>query len=688
MLVITALLLLTLWLPAVVTVVSGSANCSTWYERAEHSTTGVWRSVQDPRFGAKGDGATDDTKAFEAALDFRRDDAALKLSPGQQWGEQGPEKAPAVVYVPPGRYVISDTLVLFFYTHLVGNYKCPPTLVLKPSSPGFTNRSAGMKPFLAAMIGYNTSTAAHNWWGGGSENMNFYTEIQHLRVEIGAGNTAATGILWGVAQQTSIRRVVVDAGPAAIGIDVSGQSGYAAYKGKSHSIGGGGTIEDVVVNGADVGMKVASSQWAMRGITLRGAASVGLSCGGNWAVQFVDLEVADCPVAVRLEGGFSYVILDSRMSNISGGTAIVITGGNLPLFVENATADSTVKFLVGTTVPGPSLSSAYWQGDAFINGTKQQGHGAVAASRMKRESRPRPTFEPTDGARDPANVLSFGAKGDGMHDDTAAFRSAIAASETVFVPWGLFRITDTLLLRSHTKIIGEGLAHIWLGNSSAGFDDPNTPKPLILTPSDSAAEVWLADLRLTVGSGNSGAVTVHWLAGSASGIWDVHIPWFAEAQSKLFHLDGEGGGVFSNIWLWGADHDVQTNKGLPQPNQFGFLATSSGAAWFYGVACEHDTVWAWMLRNASNIVMVGTPQTEATALALGIVDSDRIEVFGTLNTRYGAPTSLISVNRTRRLRIVCPNVLRSAMLIDSASSAERVPSNPKGWSTATIAWES
>jgi len=163
---------------------------------------------------------------------------------------------------------------------------------------------------------------------------------------------------------------------------------------------------------------------------------------------------------------------------------------------------------------------------------------------------------------------------------------------------------------------------------------------------------------------------------------------YAEAQAMLFHIDGGGGGVFSNIWLWGADHDVQTDAHLPTPNQYGFLATSHGDAWFYGVACEHDTVWAWMLRNASNIVMVGTPQTEATALALGIVDSDLVEVFGTLNTRYGTPTSLISVNTTTRLRIVCPNVLRSAMLIDSVSVAERVPSNPKGWSTATIAWNS
>lgn len=482
---------------------------------------------------------------------------------------------------------------------------------------------------------------------------------------------------------------------------MSGASGYAAYQHKGHSIGGGGTIEDVEIIGGNIGMRVASSQWAMRGLTLVGARSSGIQCTGNWAVQFVDIDVSNTPVAVEIQGGQSYVILDARFANIGNGSAIVSAQ---PLFLENATADSSVKFLVDQTL-GPSLASqkAYWQGLAFYNHTEHSGHGLVAKSRMPRVSRPRPSFDmpkPTGAAADsacaePANVLSFGAVGDGVQDDTAAFIKAIAACEVVFVPWGLFRITDTLTLTPRTKIIGEGLAHIWLGNSSAGFNDLAHPKPLIATPRDPTAEVWLADLRLTVGSGNSGAVTVHWLAGENSGIWDVHIPWYAEAQAMLFHMDDSGGGVFSNIWLWGADHDVQNDQGLPQPNSYGFLSSSSGRAWFYGVACEHDTVWAWKLVNASNIVMVGTPQTEATALALGIADSDMVEIFGTLNTRYGPSTSLISVNNTRRLRIVAPNVLRSAMLIDSASDvAMRVPNacyentcSGKGWASAAIAWD-
>ena len=430
------------------------------------------------------------------------------------WGDAGPQKAPSIVYLPPGRYVISDTLVLLFHTHLVGNHRCPPTIILKANSPGFTNRSAGLKPAIAAGNGFNTSL--HNWWED-PENRAFYTQILHLRLEIGAGNVAATGIMWGIAQQTTIRDTVIEAGPAAIGLDVSGESDYAK-KPSGIGVGGGGTIEDVVIRGAAVGLKISSSQWALRGITIDGATSVGILCNNNQNVQFVDVAVSSTPVGVQLAGGASYVILDARFANITGGAAIA---GSRPVFVENVTADASVAHLTSGVATLPT-GKAYWQGQAWLRGVKSTGsHGTVTASRMRRESRPRPTFDPAAGAADPANVLSFGAKGDGIHDDTAAFVKAVAASEMIFVPYGVYRITDTLVLRSNSKIVGEGLATIWLGNSSRGFDDIQHPKPLIITPDDPAAEVWLADLRITCGTGSRGAITVKWMAGSSSGIWDV-----------------------------------------------------------------------------------------------------------------------------------------------------------------------
>lgn len=55
-----------------------------------------------------------------------------------------------------------------------------------------------------------------------------------------------------------------------------------------------------------------------------------------------------------------------------------------------------------------------------------------------------------------ANVLDFGAKGDGTTDDTAAIQAAINAAGCVFLPEGTYKISAALQLKSKTKLMGAG----------------------------------------------------------------------------------------------------------------------------------------------------------------------------------------------------------------------------------------
>ena len=689
-------------------------GCESWYDRAQHGR--IWRSVTDAQFagGARGDGIHDDTAAIQAAIDYRRDDDDLKLTPGLG-------KAPAVVYVPSGRYLVSDTLVLWFYTHLMGSHHCPPTFVLKPNSSGFGDSEQGLKPVVVAMSGYNTSTYQHDWWDepghigltgrGDNENRNYYNQIHHLCIEIGSGNFAATGILWGVAQQTSIRSVEIHAGSAAIGLDIGGTDGYSAYIKKEshpgrHTHGGGGAIEDIAVYGGKIGMRVTCSQWTMRALHLSGASVAGISLhDSTTTIQFVGLQVASTPVALQMQGYTqSTVVLDSQFSNLSSGVAIdtasLNKGDPRELYVENVVVDESVHFIVDRVLPAPlDKHKAFFQGRA--SPLPGQTHGFVPRSRLMRAMRQRPTFDPDIGMADPANVLDFGAIGDGVHDDTSAFAEAISTSATVFVPWGYYRVTDTIAFRADTRIIGEGLAHVRLAENSSGFDDPDHPKALILTPDDPNATVLMADLRIHCGSGNPGAISVRWRAGPASGVWDTNLPSYASEIHAMLQVDGHGGGVFSNIWGWGAGYDVyNTTIHYAHPSKHGLLATSAGPAWFYGVAFEHQHVSSFMMQGASNFVLF-TPQTEETPVALGIVDSEMIEVFGSLNTyrEYPIPPlasrpSLIQLNRTGAgVRIVCPNTYGSKWLVDSDDPELRVPTDcfngcASNWSSMAVAWVS
>lgn len=53
------------------------------------------------------------------------------------------------------------------------------------------------------------------------------------------------------------------------------------------------------------------------------------------------------------------------------------------------------------------------------------------------------------------NVKSFGAKGDGINDDTGEIQQAIDSGNIIFFPKGTYKITSELIIPSNIKIIGE-----------------------------------------------------------------------------------------------------------------------------------------------------------------------------------------------------------------------------------------
>lgn len=63
------------------------------------------------------------------------------------------------------------------------------------------------------------------------------------------------------------------------------------------------------------------------------------------------------------------------------------------------------------------------------------------------------TFSMIDGAC--ANVLDFGAVGDGITDDTAAIQAAIAASNSIYFPAGTYLITAALVIPNGKVLRGE-----------------------------------------------------------------------------------------------------------------------------------------------------------------------------------------------------------------------------------------
>ena len=321
---------------------------TSWYGNTYHGE----EFVSVTKFGAKGDGISDDTDALQRAINYNRVQSGLPPPPTQR-----PFAPPrrAIVYLPPGTYVVSDTLVLWFFTHLRGNTINPPTLLLASSTPGFGNASA-LKPILATAGGCNQSVP---WWlDNFHANDMFYNQIHSINIKVGSGNEGAVGLYWSIAQQTSIRDLNIEG--ASVGIDVAVTRGYATPLHSSAGLGGGGTIEDVVILGGNYGMRVDGSQYTIRGVTFKDQKVASIQVAGNvWTFAFASIQASNSPLFMEvLSPGYSdtnVLLLDVAMHNITGpaqgaSAAISLPREGISLVLENVT-------LAGSLYPNTIVSA-------------------------------------------------------------------------------------------------------------------------------------------------------------------------------------------------------------------------------------------------------------------------------------------------------------------------------------------
>ena len=448
-----------------------------WFEHVTHG----WSYRNVTAFGARGDGVTDDTAAIQAAIDFER---------GGDAGSNA-DKSAAFVYIPAGTYKVTDTLVVWKWTTIQGNALCPPVLLLPSRTPGFDG-SSGLRPLVITNGGFNSTTSEHAWWEesaqhGGETNVYFFSSIRSIGIVVEEGNTGAVALTWNVAQQTTLRNVTINAASdTAVALDVGVTSEYEHWNaGVPFTLGGGGTIEDVTIVGARTGIRIAATQFPLRGISIHNSSEVALRVlPPAWSLAFLQLTISSAPLAIRLDAGLQGVatFIDVAMSDISGNAAISIDAGSrvAPIVLQNVVltgstpwivdgdllpASSSGRTLVGAWATGPvygmggvARTAAYGPlqlptlADAMAQGIALACSGATGSPHLCGGSADDPSSgiparaRPIFGESTVLSAFDYGAVGDGKTDATAALHAALAAlanagtAATLFIPFGIYLV--------------------------------------------------------------------------------------------------------------------------------------------------------------------------------------------------------------------------------------------------------
>ena len=176
----------------------------------------------------------------------------------------------------------------------------------------------------------------------------------------------------------------------------------------------------------------------------------------------------------------------------------------------------------------------------------------------------------------------------------------------VFFDAGTYRVTNTLYFPGGSKIVGESYPVIMSSGSS--FSNINSPIPVIRIGrvGESGSFQW-SDMIVSTQGPQAGAVLIEWnlAASQGSGMWDVHTRVGGFTGSNLqvaqcptipttinsaciaayisLHVTPSATGVYlENVWLWTADHDLDSADSTQISIYSGrglYFESSAGTAW-------------------------------------------------------------------------------------------------------------
>jgi hypothetical protein len=554
--------------------------------------------MDDPKaiyLEAKGDGIADDTAAIQSAIDR----AVAQASYG-------------IVLVPEGRYRITKTVNVWASVRVIGYGARRPVFVLGANTPGYEDAAA--EKYLVFFSGGRPGGRGGRGVGDASPGT-FYSALSNIDLEIGDGNPGAVGVRGTYAQHCFLAHMDFRIGSGLAGVHDTGN-----------------VMEDVHFFGGRYGIwtRTPSPGWQFTAVDAsfegqRDAAIRETAAG----LTLVRPQFRNVPTAVEIDDKSpdDLWIKDGRLEDVTGPAFVIGLehSARTEINMENVVCRRVPVFASfresGKKVAGPG---EMYEVKAFTHGIAFADIGAQATMRDTFETvalAAMPPAVPSDLAPLPpaetwVNVRSLGAKGDGVTDDTAAFRKAIAEHRAVYVPTGFYVISDTLALKPDTALIGLHplAAQIDLLDGTAAFQGAGSPKPMIEAPKGGTNV--MIGLGVYTNGVNPRAVGVKWMAGKDSLMNDVR---FLGGHGTV-NLDGTRTNPYNNThtadpdlnrkWdsqypsLWVTDGGGGTFFDIWTPSTFanaGMLVSDTATEGrIYEMSSEHHVRTELKFRNVSN----------------------------------------------------------------------------------------
>ncbi|EMC95018.1 glycoside hydrolase family 55 protein [Baudoinia panamericana UAMH 10762] len=613
----------------------------------------IWRNVMD--YGAKGDGVTDDTSALNnATTDGNRCGLGCDSS----------TITPAIVYFPPGTYLISKSIIQYYYTQFVGDANNLPVILAAPNFYGLGLFDSDV------YLPYGFS-----WW---TNQNNFFRHIRNFVLDI-TQTDPSKGVHclhWQVAQATSLQNIVFNMVEGYLG-DNNQQVGIFMDNGSANF------FEDLIFNGGWVGFFSGNQQFTVRNLTFN-RCETGIFQNWDWVFLYKSITFNDCGVALDMtQGGEipatgSVILQDSQVINCQYGVLSTFSSTSIPasagtLVLDNVNfvnTDPAVQYPNGTIIlPGNTIVQSFVQGSAYT--AYEQGEQiqnltcwepTANYSRIQQlitpppksaslmdptgviYERSRPQYEGVPVESFKSIITDGKCHGDGLTDDTACvqkFFNSILDGQIAYIDHGAYLIRNTINVPINIKMIGEIWPLFMIDGTAKIFKNQSNPQPAfrVGNPGD-VGTVEMTEIIFETRGPAPGAVLMEWnLAGTepmATGMWDVHWriggtagtllqsdrctknPLHAHGANAtcwgaflLVHLTSTASLVMSNNWGWVADHELDR----PDHNQVdiyngrGILVESQGPVWIYGSSFEHSMLYNYQIANAQQVYM-GAIQSE------------------------------------------------------------------------------